>query len=732
MVSWCFRANRPTEENLKMSSKGRIGWSIRTKIPLILLAFTVLSLLLFATVSYNHMNGLGRFALKTSKSLGDRVLGDSSRALEGQTHDYIVRLASHQAALSNALFDRVEGEVGILSDFATRLWRVPSCHLEGSWPEETEDRISPSSAKPWVLAPGVKPEEVREELARSRPIETLFITLFSNDPNLDSLYLGTETGLFRGYPWMAGLDPSYDHRKRGWYMKALDQEYAVWSDTYVHAVTKELIVTCSRAFFSPLGKAAGVVEADVTLKIMNERITSSHIGKLGYAFLIDNMGKVISRPGLSAGDARWDETYRTENLLEKGNPALRRVVQAMIAGKTGFARCNFEGEDTYIGYAPISSTGWSMGIVIPYKQVMEPVMDAEKRILEETQGAERHIDREMANTLRTLGLYFAAMILVVILVAFRLSSRITRPILALDEGARQVGGGNLDYRVRLRTGDELERLADSFLKMTQDLKIYIRDLKETTAAKERIESELSVAHDIQMGILHKIFPPFPERHEFDIYATLEPAREVGGDLYDFFFLDDDNLCLSVGDVSGKGVPASLFMAITQTLIKSKASRGLMPNTVLSRVNEDLSMDNPSFMFVTLFLGILNIRTGKLIYSNGGHNPPYWIRNSGQVLTLESTQGMALGVVEGFAYQSRELVLQAGESLFLYTDGVTEAMNEKAELFSEQRLEGAIRKLRQKPVREFISGISREVEEFSKGVPQADDMTMIVLKFYGTP
>ncbi len=712
-----------------MSPRG--GWSIRTKILLILLAFTVLSLVVFAAVSYTHMSGLGRFALKASKGLGDRVLEESSRALETQTHEYVLRLARHQAALSDALFERVRGEVGILSDFATRLWRVPARHLEEAWPAEIQDRMSPSSARPWVLAPGVRPEQVQEELARSRVMETLFITLFCNDRNLDSLYMGTETGLFRGYPWMAGLDPSYDHRKRGWYVRALEEEVAVWSDTYVHAATKELIVTCSRAFYGPLGKAAGVVEADVTLKVMNERIMRSHIGDRGYAFLIDSKGKVISRPGLHAGDARWDETYTTENLLKNDNPGLRRVVQDMIAGKTGFARCNFEGGDKYVGYAPITSTGWSMGIVIPYQQVMEPVMKAEEKILEDTQRAEGHIDRKIAYALHTLALYFAAVILVVLLVAFRLSSRITRPILALDEGARQIGAGNLDYRVRLKTGDELERLAESFHKMTEDLKIYIRDLKETTAAKERIESELSVAHDIQMGILHKIFPPFPDRHEFDIYATLEPAREVGGDLYDFFFLDQDHLCFTVGDVSGKGVPASLFMAITQTLIKSKASQGLMPDTVLSRVNEDLSVDNPSLMFVTLFLGILDIRTGKLMYSNGGHNPPYWVRKSGQVVPLESTQGMALGVMEAFSYQSREIVLQRGDFLFLYTDGVTEAMNEKGELFSEERLEKAIQKLRQKPVEAVISGITREVEDFSKGVPQADDITMMVLKFYGT-
>ena len=147
-------------------------------------------------------------------------------------------------------------------------------------------------------------------------------------------------------------------------------------------------------------------------------------------------------------------------------------------------------------------------------------------------------------------------------------------------------------------------------------------LTETTAARERIESELQIAHDIQMGIIPKTFPAFPDLKEFEIFASIVPAKEVGGDLYDFFFMDEDHLCFVVGDVSGKGIPAALFMAVTRTLIKTKASQLLNPGTVLTRVNEDLSLENPSMMFVTLFLGILNIRTGVIEYVNAGHNPPY--------------------------------------------------------------------------------------------------------------
>ncbi len=321
--------------------------------------------------------------------------------------------------------------------------------------------------------------------------------------------------------------------------------------------------------------------------------------------------------------------------------------------------------------------------------------------------------------------------LIAIGIAFISTERwVVGPIHNLIKGTRRVGKGELETKFDIRTRDEIWELGNAFNEMTTNLKNYINQLADVTASKERIESELSIAHDIQMGILPKIFPPFPGRPEFDIHATLEPAKEVGGDLYDFFFMDDDHLCFTIGDVSGKGVPASLFMAITKTLNKAKTTKGLSPDIVLSRVNQDLSMDNPSLMFVTLFLGILNTRTGELEYSNGGHNPPYIVHNNGDIEPVETTNGMALGVMEDFSYQSKKIVLQKGETIFLYTDGVTEAMNEREELFSEKRLENGIATLKDKPVQEVVAGIMEKVRAFSKGLPQTDDITMMILRFYG--
>src|SRR5262249_38239461 len=255
-------------------------------------------------------------------------------------------------------------------------------------------------------------------------------------------------------------------------------------------------------------------------------------------------------------------------------------------------------------------------------------------------------------------------------------------------------------------------------------------LIEAYIEKERMEEALKLAHDIQMSMLPKIFPPFPERREFDIFATIAPAKEVGGDLYDFFFIDDDHLCFAIGDVSGKGVPASLFMAVTKTLFRATASNGGSPGEILARLNIEICRDNESCMFVTLFCGILNIRTGQVDYSNGGHNLPYYLHHDG-VSPLQNFGGRALGLVEQSPYGSGRMVLRPGEALLLYTDGVTEAMDSSETLYSAQRLERFLASNRGSSPRQMIGDLLSDVRKFAGGAPQSDDITVLALLYFGT-
>ncbi len=307
---------------------------------------------------------------------------------------------------------------------------------------------------------------------------------------------------------------------------------------------------------------------------------------------------------------------------------------------------------------------------------------------------------------------------------------ISKPIADLTEMTRRIAGGDFTQRIDIRAKNEIGALAFSFNEMTRRLNESIEHLKQTTAAKERIESELQIAHEIQMSMVPKIFPPFPERSEFDIFATLVPAKEVGGDLYDFFFIDNDHLCFAVGDVSGKGVPASLFMAVTKTLFRATAGNGGTPGEILARLNAEICRDNESCMFVTFFCGILNTRTGQVDYSNGGHNLPYYLHHDG-ISPLENAGGRALGLVEQSPYASKRMVLGPGEGLLLYSDGVTEAMDSSEALYSDQRLARFLASNRRSSPRQIIGDLVSDVRRFAGGAPQSDDITVLALHYLGT-
>lgn len=260
--------------------------------------------------------------------------------------------------------------------------------------------------------------------------------------------------------------------------------------------------------------------------------------------------------------------------------------------------------------------------------------------------------------------------------------------------------------------------------------------RETRRAKEQIESELNVARSIQMSMVPKLFPTFPDVSEFEIFAMLDPAKEVGGDFYNFFFLGDDRFCFMVGDVSGKGVPASLFMAVAKTLLESEARAGrrVSCSEILAHTNNELCRGNNESMFVTVFMGILSVNTGKVVYACGGHSPPYLMARNGSVSALPCKPGLALGAMEDAPFIDQTVTLAPGEALVEYTDGVTEAFSATNVMFEEGRLEKALRGMTEKGVgisaKEVARHVESEVRAFTTGAPQSDDITILVLKYYG--
>ena len=255
-------------------------------------------------------------------------------------------------------------------------------------------------------------------------------------------------------------------------------------------------------------------------------------------------------------------------------------------------------------------------------------------------------------------------------------------------------------------------------------------LRETISAKEQIESELRVAHDIQMQSIPAVFPPFPDRIEIDIYATLRPAREVGGDFYDFFFIDEDRLLFLIGDVSGKGVPAALFMSAVKTLTKASATFLKLPAQLMGLVNREIGQGNDSCTFVTMFCGVLDVSDGTLVYTNAGHNPPLLLKNNGSAEYFPTSNSTLVGFDEEAKYHETEMVLAPGDSICLFTDGVTEALNSAGDEFSEERLLREISTLSGFSMQTLVEELSRSIATFTAGTDQFDDITILALSYLG--
>ena len=310
-----------------------------------------------------------------------------------------------------------------------------------------------------------------------------------------------------------------------------------------------------------------------------------------------------------------------------------------------------------------------------------------------------------------------------------------RPMLLIRENVGRFGENTSvpdDSLTRIHTNDELEDLAKSINHMELEIVDYIDNIQTITAEKERITAELNVAARIQADMLPRVFPPFPDRTEFDIYATMTPAKEVGGDFYDFFLIDEDHLAIVMADVSGKGVPAALFMVIAKTLIKHRALMGksMSPAEILSDVNNQLCEGNDSELFVTVWLGIIQISTGKGMAANAGHEHPAIKRKDGKFELSIYKHSPAVATLEGIRFREHEFQLNPGDSLFVYTDGVTEATNSIIELYGSERLVTALNKQPEADAKELLDIVKEDIDEFVNGAAQFDDITMLAFRYLG--
>ena len=694
---------------------------IGIKILLVVLVMSLGTLLVVFISSYLSMGDLTDEFQKTNITLGLTASDNSQEALQAQAEEYLERIAQKQALYSNAQLTEISRMVTSLADYIEYLYANEEQYggRELPLPDETVDGEASSK---YMLAPGVKKTPALDrEIELLSNCESIFGPLLEENDLLDNIYAGTASGVSYRYSRSNSYDPTYDPRERGWYKAASENPgETVWLDTYLDSYGNTCI-TATRAFCDEDGELVGVVASDVKLQALLDEITTAKIGESGYAFVIDEAGTLIAHPQY------FEDGFDRSLAAHVDKDSQSDDLDMLMDNTAGLAGLTLDGVDSYLAWHYLDQTGWRLCISVDKAEVVRPAVETKQTIDAMTDQAQETTQKTLSSIMKVFIIFFAAVGIVVIIISFAVSGSITRPIQKLARNVERIGKGELDKKVDVESADEIGGLAAAFNKMLDDLNDHIRQLTEVTAEKERIGAELDIATHIQASMLPCIFPPFPDRPEVDIYATMDPAKEVGGDFYDFFMVDDTHLAIVMADVSGKGVPAALFMVIGKTLIKDHTTPGRDLGEVFMEVNKLLCEGNGEELFITAFEGVLDLRTGQFNFVNAGHEMPF-IRRQGKYTPEKIRAGFVLAGMDMTRYKMGSLQMEPGDAIFQYTDGVTEATNAHNELYGMERLEAVLNKYADAAPDKLLPSVKADIDAFVGDAPQFDDITMLCLEY----
>lgn len=498
-------------------------------------------------------------------------------------------------------------------------------------------------------------------------------------------------------------DDTYDYHYMDWYQipKLLNEPY--WSEPYYDDGGGEMMMTTySVPLYDEFGNLFAVITADISLEWLTNLVGDIKAFDKSYNLMVSRNASYIVHPDhdLILNETIYSSTYGDDD------ESLKKMQDDMIHCRAGEVLRDMAGGKYHVFYSPVETTCWSVAIVCPRSELYLGV-------------------KKMRGLLIVLGVI--ALILMIVM-SHNGIRKVVAPVEEFSDVAKKIAHGEFDAELPdIRSQDELKDLHDSFDYLQKSLVQYIDELKATTTNKERIESELRIAQGIQMGMLPKSFPAFPDRDDIALSAKIVPAKEVGGDLYDFF-IENEKLYFIIGDVSGKGIPASLVMAVTCRLFRSVASHFSKPEEIMTSLNDSLSDGNEFNMFCTAFLGILDLKTGGLTYCNAGHNAPLIIEKNGNISVIDVIPNLPLGLFSGLTYQGQETIIVKDMMLYLFTDGVNEAENNEKEQFGDERLVSLLKNNAGIEPKEIVETTFAAVERHADGANQSDDITVMCIKF----
>ena len=701
---------------------------------LILVTVIILAAAFFAVTAYNSRM-LAKLTEQTNQKQLDAITTSTAEMIDQVVDSTMARTTELGAKITDELFNGLGVRVNMLGEYAGKLfsgdvdvrpvpYKAPDPEKEG----EVRAQL--------ILADGVKlTPHLKQRLGIAANMSDMMISLFGASEVTNSCFIALPEGAFlvaddrpQSKYDESGELISYDPRTRPWYQQAVEAGELIFTDTEIDAFTGDIGIVCAMPVYRD-EKLVAVVGSDLFLTTMQAAIQASD-SQGGFQFVVNQNGHVVFSPK-TEGILQVEESTEALDLRQSGNEDLAALVSDALKAETQVRHIDLDDGSYYMVGSPMGTVGWALISAYSEQVAAQPVTEMQESYEQIQQEAvttyRSNIKRSRNRTLLILLL----ILLVLLANALVLGKKIVKPLNSITKRIFELNESNLEFKMEdtFRTGDEIQTLAESFADISHKTVVYMDQVRSVTAEKERIGTELRMANQIQESVLPNIFPAFPDREEFDIYATMDPAKEVGGDFYDFFLIDRDHLGIVIADVSGKGVPAALFMMASKIILQSCAMLGRSPAEILTRTNEAICSNNRMEMFVTVWFGILDLNTGLITGANAGHEYPA-VKRGDRYELYKTKHGMVIGAMENVTYSEYRLQLQPGDRLFLYTDGLPEATDASEEMFGVNRVLDVLNENTQCSVTDTLVRMTEAVSEFVDGAEQFDDLTMLCLEYKG--
>ncbi len=717
--------------------KNLVIGGIQSKMFNLILVTVLLLTVAFSAVSFYRSGLLSRLAEESGERQQEAISEVNDTVMSSVIEKSMGRSTALEAQLADEMFHGLKSRVEMLGEYAGKLFEqsgsTQRIRTYGPDPERNGEVTAQLFAAEGV---DIQDYDLRDRIGLIGNMRDLMITLYGVSEQTNSCFIALPDGVFLIVDDRSaakfdetGALMEYDPRTRPWYIQAVEKGELIFTDVETDAFTGDIGIVSAMPVYQD-GELVAVVGSDLFLNSMQQAVAESEDSG-SFSFVVNQNGHIVFSPK-KEGPFRVEPAIQASDLRKSANSDFAKLINDALVEETGMRTISFHDGDYYMVGVPVKTVGWTLVSVCEKASAKAPAELIQQRYQEIQSETENEYRRGTKDSQIIALVLLLGVAVLMAAGSIMMSKRIVEPLNNITRKIASLGGNDLEFKMEdsFRTGDEIEELATSFADLSHKTVNYMETIKEVTAEKERISTELSLANSIQKAMLPHIFPAFPDRPDFDVYATMDPAKGVGGDFYDYFLIDDDHLCLVIADVSGKGVPAALFMMTSKIILQSCAMLGRSPAEILAKTNEAICSNNEAQMFVTVWVGILDLNTGLLKAANAGHEYPVLKDPNGPYRLYKDRHGIVIGGVEGAPYFEYEVQLYPGSKLFVYTDGVKEAANAQKELFGVKRILETLNEIPDAGPHEVLQTIRKKVDEFVQDEEQFDDLTMLSFEYKG--